>query len=478
MGFNHEGFHHHHTAVEEAVEGSGTPMRIITIKKGLDLPMEGVPRQEIVNGPPVSTVAVVGPDYIGMKPTMLVQVGDRVKLGQPLFEDKKTPGILYTSPGSGEVVGINRGAKRALESVVVRLEGEDAVTFERFEDAHLVSSRAGDIRKVLIESGMWAAFRTRPHSKVPAPDASAQSIFVTAVDTHPLAADPRLVIGEQAAAFARGVKVLTLLSAGPVFLCQGVGDALPGSEVEGVESVAFAGPHPAGLPGTHIHFLDPVNRNHMVWYISYQDVIAIGHLMTTGKLFTQRVISLAGPGVKEPRLIRTRLGAQVSDLVKGALVEAEDKEWRVVSGSILSGRQVAQGGLYYLGRYHNQITVLEERGKLTLLGWYRPGADKYSVARIVISRFRKGQKIPLTTTLNGGARAIFPSGAYEKVMPLDILATPLLRALAIDDIEQAEALGCLELDEEDLALCTFACPGKNDFGPMLRRNLTTIEKEG
>jgi Na+-transporting NADH:ubiquinone oxidoreductase subunit A len=257
-----------------------------------------------------------------------------------------------------------------------------------------------------------------------------------------------------------------------------VGDALPGSEVEGVESVAFAGPHPAGLPGTHIHFLDPVNRNHMVWHISYQDVIAIGHLMTTGKLFTQRVISLAGPGVKEPRLIRTRLGAQVGDLVKGALVEAEDKEWRVVSGSILSGRQVAQGGLYYLGRYHNQITVLEERGKLTLLGWYRPGADKYSVARIVISRFRKGQKIPLTTTLNGGARAIFPSGAYEKVMPLDILATPLLRALAIDDIEQAEALGCLELDEEDLALCTFACPGKNDFGPMLRRNLTTIEKEG
>jgi Na+-transporting NADH:ubiquinone oxidoreductase subunit A len=182
--------------------------------------------------------------------------------------------------------------------------------------------------------------------------------------------------------------------------------------------------------------------------------------------------------VKEPRIIRTRIGAAIADLTSGALAQEQGTGWRIISGSILSGRKVTDGALFYLGRYHHQITVIEELGEPELLGWYRPGGDKYSVERIVLSRFRKAGRLALTAIMNGGKRAIYPSGGYEKVMPLDILATPLLRALAIDDIEQIEALGCLELDEEDLALCTFACPGKNDFGPMLRRNLTTIEKEG
>ena len=219
---------------------------------------------------------------------------------------------------------------------------------------------------------------------------------------------------------------------------------------------------------------DPVSRNRHVWHVTAQDVVAIGHLFTTGKLYLDRIVSLAGPGVANPRLLKTRLGASLEELTAG---ELKDGEQRVISGSVWSGH-IAADDVRFLGKYAQQVTVLPEGREKEFLGWMAPGFDKFSIKNLVASRMVPGKKFAFTTALNGGQRAIVPIGNYEKVMPLDIIPTFLLRAMAVDDVEDAEKLGILELDEEDLALCTFVCQSKLDYGPMLRRNLTIIEKEG
>ena len=267
---------------------------------------------------------------------------------------------------------------------------------------------------------------------------------------------------------------LSTLTDGSVFLVSRPGVTLPGEDLPGIDSIEFEGPHPAGLPGTHIHFLDPVSENKTVWHIGYQDVIAVGHLFRTGQLDSSRVISLAGPGVEKPRLIRTVVGAAASDLTENQLVSGE---LRQVSGSILSGRALTDPN-QYLGRYHIQLSVVRENREREFLSWQRPGFDRFSVKNVFASGFfGLNQKYSFTTS-TGSRRAMVPIGMYEGVMPLDILPTFLLRALISNDTEQASALGALELDEEDLALCTFVCPGKYDYGPLLRKNLTTIEHDG
>ena len=448
-------------------------METIRIKRGLDLPITGGPEQEIRDGPAVETVAVLGPDYVGMRPTMSVDVGDRVKEGQVLFADKKTPGVLYTSPACGEVLAVNRGAKRALQSVVVRIAGEERETFSQYSEAQIEQLAAEEVRDNLVRSGLWTALRTRPFGKVPPPESSPRSIFVTAMDTNPLAARADVVVAEAADDFVLGLKVLSRL-APKVFVCRSPGAAIPGGDLGGVEIAEFDGPHPAGLAGTHIHFLDPAGRERTVWHLNYQDAIAVGRLFVTGRLDQRRVISLAGPAVKNPRLIRTRVGASIEQLVEGELEEGDN---RIISGSVLSGH-AAEGPLAFLGRYHLQVSALVEGRQRRLFGWVMPGFDMFSVVNVFASALAPAKQFPLTTELHGGPRAIVSIGAYEKVMPLELMPTFLLQALEVDDVEQAEALGCLELDEDDLALCTFVSPGKTDWGAILRRNLTIIEKEG
>ncbi len=445
---------------------------MIKIKRGLDLPMTGMPAQRIEAAKPVRSVAVIGFDYNGMKPTMQVQEGDRVKLGQVLFSDKKIPGVLFTAPGAGVVKAVNRGDRRVLQSVVIELEGDEQVTFASYAADQLASLDAEQIRENLQQSGLWAALRTRPYSKTPAIDAIPRSIFVTAIDTHPLAADPAVVIAEYAEDFSRGLTVLSRLA--KVFLCKADGVTLPGENLTGVRTEAFSGPHPAGLPGTHIHFLDPVSAGRSVWQIGYQDVIAIGKLFVTGQLWVERVIALAGPVAKKPRLLRTRLGANVTDLVSNEL-QADNN--RVISGSVLGGR-TARGACDFLGRFHTQLSCLAEGDERQLFHYLRAGVDKFSVLNIFVSKLFANKTFAFDTSTNGSERAMVPVGSYEKVMPLDILPTQLLRALLVGDTDVAQKLGCLELDEEDLALCTFACPGKYEYGPILRDNLTRIEQEG
>jgi Na+-transporting NADH:ubiquinone oxidoreductase subunit A len=445
---------------------------MIRIKNGLDLPITGSPVQEVTAARPPRSVALLGNDYNGLKPTMAVQVGDRVKLGQVVFSDKRNPGVHFTAPAAGVVSAINRGQQRVLQSLVIDLEGDEELTFAQYPAAQLASLDAQLVRDNLQQSGLWTALRSRPFSKIPAVDATPSSIFVTAIDTHPLAADPVLLIAGHAEDFANGLQVLTRLA--KVFLCKAEGASLPGEQLPQVQEAAFSGPHPAGLAGTHMHFLDPVSASKSAWNIGYQDVIAIGKLFVSGRLWVERVVALGGPVVEKPRLLRTRLGANLEELTAGELVPGYS---RVISGSVLGGR-TARGAYAYLGRYHQQVSCLHEGDERQLLHYLRPGVDKHSVLNIFISRLSGGKKFALDTSTNGSARAMVPVGAYEQVMPLDILPTQLLRYLIVGDTEMAQKLGCLELDEEDLALCTYVCPGKYEYGPILRDNLTLIEKEG
>lgn len=448
---------------------------MIEVKRGLDFPIAGAPEQRIHDAPPVRHVAILGPDYVGMKPTMEVREGDRVKLGQLLFTDKKMPGVRFTAPGAGEVVAINRGEKRVLLSVVIKLdEQEEAIDFT----AHAADTLGGLDRQVvvdrLVESGLWTALRTRPFSRTPALDAVPADIFVTAIDTHPLAADPAVVIAEEPDAFANGLKVLERLTPGKVFLCQAPDANLPGGDLEGVQVESFKGMHPAGLPGTHIHFLSPVGLRKQVWHLGYQDVIAFGKLFVEGRLDMRRVVAVGGPHARQPRLLRTRVGASSAELLEGEITQPEAT--RVVSGSIFGGT-TAEGSRRFLGRFHSQFSLLEENNERAFMGWLSPGRNRHSVMGIYLSRYLGLSSFAPDTSTNGSERAMVPIGSYEKVMPLDILPTQLLRSLIVGDIENAMLLGCLELDEEDLALCTYACPAKYEYGPILRDNLTTIEKE-
>jgi len=504
------------------------------ITKGLDLPIAGAPNQlpgrtstqsiddgELIDdGPAVRHVALIGDDYVGLKPTMEVEDGDSVRLGQVVFSDKKTPGVQYTAPASGRVT-INRGAKRKFLSLVITCEGDDRETFDSYSEKDLARIDHQAVRDQLVRSGLWTALRARPFSKVPSPESIPHSLFVTAIDTNPLSADPYVVLASQEKLFIAGIQVLSSLAEGYCHVCHADGASIPGKGVVPATYHAFSGPHPAGLVGTHIHAIDPVCENKTVWHIGYQDVVAVGHLFLTGELMTERIVSLAGPLVRRPRLVRTRLGASLTELTRLQIESAPDESTsyglipggplpcetaagdrvRVLSGSVLSGRR-GTCPTDFLGRYHTQVTVLAEGTEREFLGWMLPGRRKYSIRRVFASawfpldgstgdgssgsgsgspadrRDAAGGLFSMTTSTGGSRRAVVPIGMYEEVMPLDIMATPLLKALLVQDTEFAGQLGALELDEEDLALCTFVCPGKNDYGPLLRECLTRIELEG
>jgi Na+-transporting NADH:ubiquinone oxidoreductase subunit A len=429
-------------------------------------------------------VGLLGSDYIGMRPTMQVKPGDTVRRGQLLFEDKKMPGVRYTSPAAGKVVAVNRGEKRTFQSVVIELSrtelegragGAEEASFSSFTGRPAAALTAQQVRDLLIESGLWTALRARPFSRVANPADQPHSVFVTAMDTQPLAPAASVVLAGQGSLFRRGLEALAKLTEGPVVVCTDPETSVELPEDERVRVEQFTGPHPAGTVGLHIHMLDPVDRHKVVWHLSYQDAIAVGHLFDTGRLMVERVISLAGPAVRRPRLLRTRLGAATGDLVAD---ELEDGEIRVVSGSVLSGRTAMGETLGYLGRYHLQISALPEVREREFFGWTAPGADKFSVINTHVSKLLPRKDLTFTTSTHGSRRNIVPIGIFEKITPMDLMPTQLLKSLLMRDVETAEKLGCLELDEEDLALCTFACPGKNEYGPYLRDVLTTLEKEG
>ena len=453
------------------------------IRKGLKIPLKGALGKAERMQSEHRRVALLAADYVGMKPRMMVAEGDTVKRGQQLFEDRKNPGVFYTAPGAGVVSAVHRGDKRALQSVVIELNPSEAKgnptdadfqPFSSFKKQPLEAWQKDDIKALLLESGAFAAIRQRPFSIVPKPDSAPEALFITAADTAPLAPRPGQVVRGAEDDFRYGVAVLSKLCDGPTYICRDAQSSVP-ADVEGCELHEFIGQHPAGLVGLHIHTLRPVNRQRVVWHVGYQDVINIGRLFQSGRIDVRRKVALVGPGAKEPTLVETRLGACVRELCDG---QTKAGDYRLIAGNVLHGRAVVDDRQCFLGRFHNQITVMNEDKKRRFIGWLMPGLDRFSVSRAFAASALPGANYSLSTSTHGEERPNVPIGNFEKVMPMDIMPTFLLRALAVNDLEEAEKLGCLELDEEDLALCTMVDHCKTDWGPILRSNLETIRAEG
>lgn len=411
------------------------------IRKGLDLSLPGAPRQVVTPGRPVSTVAILGRDYPGVRPEFRVAPGEQVRTGQVLFVDRTRPEIAFTAPATGKIAAIEHVHPHQFDALVIAVGPDEP---EIFEHSGETMGDAGT-RALLLESGLWSSFLTRPFGRIPDPGQTPQAIFVTAIDTSPLAADALIVARPYLTQFRAGIAALKSLGGGPIFVCQAPGAELAEPDSQ-VQTAFFSGPHPAGLAGTHIHHLMPVSAHRMVWQVGYQDVIAIGNLFETGELWTERIVSFAGPGLRDPRLISTRLGANLDDLLAG---EPVNGSVRVASGSVLTGRMSA-----FLGRYHGQVSVLDSGVRGTGDGaWSR-----------LLGTLRAAPPGPLV-----------PLGRLDNLLPMDILAVPLMRALAVGDCDAAEQLGSLELLEEDVALLSYVCAGRADYGELLRRALDDLQ---
>lgn len=446
------------------------------ISRGLDIPFKGSPAP-LTLSKNTSENALVGLDYKGLKPRMLVKEGEVVSCGQPIIEDKRVEGTYFCAPVSGTIKLVQRGQKRVLQNVIIEKNGAgDHFKYQSYKAGNLDSYSSEDLISLLKEAGSWSSLRTRPFSIIPDSSASPSSIFVTAIDSNPLSFDPSLFIQKYQTAFNDGLKVLAKLKNTPVHVCVRTGFRFTVPEDSQIKIHEFSGPHPSGNVGTHIHKIDPVNAKKSVWHIGYQEVVAIGKLLSSGEYFSTRWFSLAGPGVKEPKIISTDLGANIEELLAGEL-KSTYEETRVINGSVLTGKKVDET-FKYLGRFSQIVSVLEEDRKRVFLGWHDAGFDRFSVMRTFLSKLSPGKKFNFGTSTHGSYRAMVPVGAYEKVFPFDMLPTLLLKSLCAGDTDEAQSLGCLELDEEDLALCTFVDPGKVDYGPLLRSALTTIEKEG
>ncbi len=454
-------------------------MSVFVIKRGLNIPLAGAPVSMIENGcQSLKTVGVAAGDYKGLKPRLLVTEGAAVELGAPLFEDKST-GALFTAPAAGTIKAIHRGAKRRLLTVELNIAATDtsAARFSPVTADDLGRLERKEICHTLNQAGCWVTLRERPYGRIPAFDSIPHAIFVTAMDTEPLGNYPALIISLNANAFAHGLLVLAQLTAGFVHVCKHpkpMHGSIPHPQHERIQHHTFAGSHPAGLPGTHIHLIAPIGlAKKKVWYIGYQDVIRIGKLFLTGELFMERYVALGGPQVLHPRILKTRLGANVFEL---SVAELKDGETRLISGSPLAGR-CCEPATSCLGPFANALAaVAEDRGRY-FQDFMVPGLNKFSLKAVFLSSFIRNKQFAMGSSTHGSRRAVVPIGAYEEVMPLKILATPLIKALLANDSEAAEQLGALELEGEDLALCTFVCPCKNNISAALDAMLEQLYYE-
>lgn len=449
-------------------------MATFQIKQGRDIKLKGAAQKEAVALPVPRQAAVMPPDFKGIKASLRVQINDAVKVGTPLFEDKHCPEIKVVSPVSGRVAAINRGEKRFLQDIVLESDGrQEAVPFRRFSRSEISGLPKEAVEKSLLDSGLWPVIRQRPFSKVAHPHESPKSIFVHAMNTEPLAADIDFILQGKEDQFQVGLNALQRLTKGKVYVCARAGAvSMALTQARGVETHYFAGPHPAGNVSTHIHYLDPIHKGDHVWYVEAQDVLRIGSLFLEGVYPAERTVAVTGEGAGRRFYAQTIVGAPVSSLLQGS----DPAGMRCISGSVLAGKEVGKDG--FLSFYDSQIAVIPEGGQRIFLGWLSPGFDKYTFSRTFVSSFLPGKEVSLTTDKQGSDRAIVLNHIYDSLVTLDIMPYFLLKAVIGGDVEEAEKLGILECDEEDFALCSFACPSKTDVGAIIREGLDLIEKEG
>jgi len=434
---------------------------VIKTSKGLNLPISGTPDPIISDTPNVTSVSLLANDFVGMKPTMMVKVGDIVKRGTKIFEDKKNPGIFFTSPAGGTVKDINRGDKRKFLSVEVEVsENEDAEYFE-------YENTSEGLTELLINTGLWNAFRTRPFNRTPKVGSLPDAVFVNACDTNPLSVDPYFIIDQDRDDFKNGLEALTRLFSCPIH-CTYQNNNFE-INVDKINYCQVSGPHPAGLSSTHISQLYPVSINKIAWTINYQDIISLGYLLKNKSLRTHKIVALGGPSVFKPSLISARISGNIDQLTAGKI----DNNSRVVSGSLIYGH-ASEGIMNYLGFYDSIISAIPDEANDIFLNWLMPGSNLHSKLNVFSSSLLKPNKFTFNVSLNGGDRAIVPVGSYDEILPMDILVPQLLKALVVGDIEQAVELGMLELAPEDLALASYICPSKYDYCSILANNLNNL----
>ena len=448
-------------------------MAVHKIKQGLDVPIHGaLENPSVVDGPAVDRVALLPQESWGIKVQMLAQEGDKVQAGTPLFRDRRDMDVVFTAPIAGTLEAIHRGARRAVQSVVIKVDGSgEAVSFDKVDPK---TTDRETMVKALCASGLWPNLRQRPFNKVAHSSETPRSIFVTAMDTNPLAPDPLALLAGREEDFRWGLAALCKLSGGATFLCTKQGQDWSAFLADGVTHETFAGRHPAGNAGVHINALDPVGPERMVWHVDYQGVAEIGSFLRNGQVPSERIVAVVGPAAQKTALVKTLRGASTESFREFAPAGST----RHVSGSLLGGATADPGtDTGFLGRFSHQLTLVDDAPEREFVGWTKPIGSRWSLSNAYLAKFLK-KKFRVDTDMNGGERAIVPIGNYEKVMPMDILATQMIKALASDDLEGAEKLGVLELAEEDIALCQYVCASKIDITDMLRAMLTRIEKEG
>ncbi len=453
-------------------------MADFTISKGYDIPMKGSAQETLQVPPAPKFVALKPTDFKGIKPRLVVQVGDEVSVGTPLVEDKGDDRIQLVSPGGGKVVAVNRGRRRRLDEVVIELASDEArIEFEARSLSEIQGwNDRAEIQNTFFAAGLWPLIVQRPFARIATPDVEPQAIFVSAINTEPIAANPIFLIKDRQPDFEAGIEILSKLTSGCIHIC------LPKSPdldlpwlTEAKHSCIhrFSGPHPTSSFGTLIHNVEPITSEKIAWTLKANDVADIGKFFLTGNFPTDRTIAITGESIPEPQYLKTRLGAHVPTLLPKDL---SDSDHRVISGGVLAGTKIHREG--FLGFYDTTLTVIPEGGKRRLFGWLDPGLSRSSFSRAFVSGAIEGGEYSFDTSLNGDKRAIVPIGTYESVMPLDIEPTFLFKSLLYGDLEEAQKLGLLEVAEEDVALCSYVCHSKMDFGSLVRQALDQYEKEG
>ena len=445
--------------------------KVIKISRGLDIKLLGEAEKKVTQ---VSSdnFALKPPDFVDVFPKLFLKEGDEVKAGTPVFFNKYRENIIFTSPVSGKVTEIKRGAKRKM--LEIRIESDGKMNYEDFGKDDPVSLSKEKIVEKLLKSGIWAYIRQRPYSVIANPKDEPKAIFISAFNSAPLSPDYDFILDEESQAFQAGLNALGKLTSGKIHL--NINNRKTGSktflEAKGVQINRFAGPHPAGNIGVQIYNIDPINKGDIVWYINPQAVVTVGKLFLEGKYNASRIIALTGSEVIKPQYFKVIAGTLVTDLFKNNINKGNV---RYISGNVLTGSKIEKDG--YLGFYDDQITVIPEGDYYEFLGWSMPRINKFSFSRTFVSWLTPNKKYRLDTNLNGGQRAFVLTGEYEKVFPMNIYPMQLLKAIIVKDIDLMENLGIYEVDEEDFALCEFIDASKTEMQAIVREGLDYMRKE-
>ena len=445
----------------------------IKIKKGLDIKLEGEAEKATENAVVSNFYAIRPEDFHQVTPKLVAREGDKVKAGSTVFYDKSDESVKFVSPVSGEIVEIERGAKRRILTIKIKADKEQA--YEDFGKLDVQSANAEAVKSRLLESGCWAFIKQRPYDVVAKPNSMPKSIFISAYASAPLAADLDYTLQGKEAELQAAVTALSKLTEGAVHVSVGKNGNSPLANLNNVTVHKVSGPHPSGNVGTQINKIDPINKGEVVWTVNAQDLVIIGELLLTGKFNAERVIALAGASVKKPRYFRTKIGSEVSTMIYDNGVDKDGND-RIISGNVLTGKQVKPDG--YLDYYSNIITVIPEGDDYEFFGWNKPVFNKISTSRaLTFSWLSPNKKYNLDTNTNGEHRAFVVTGSYEEVFPLDIYPLQILKSCMYKDLDEMEALGMYEVAPEDFALTEFICVSKQPHQKIIREGLDLMLKE-